>query len=150
MPTLDAPPAMPLPSANSMVDTMNGFCLPKTFASCPKRSCGTELATTKELAFQMCFSAPPISAVIVGRAVMMIATSSPEMKDMMHNATTACCQSTSQRKFPVWFVFVSLQVPQNCVNFSLSAICHDQTLIVDVPQRVSKTSLVLRAGQSSM
>jgi hypothetical protein len=66
---------------------MKGSLRPNTFANCPNRGCGTDEATTNELAIQTYFSAPPISAVTVGNAVMIIATSRAEIKDKIHNAT---------------------------------------------------------------
>jgi hypothetical protein len=56
------------------------------FDSCPNRGWGTEDARTNEFAIQTyCFS-PPTSLMIVGSAVVMMATSRAEMKDSRQRA----------------------------------------------------------------
>jgi hypothetical protein len=87
IPTLDAPPTTPLPTANSTVDPINGNRQPKTLASWPNGGCGTDEATTNDLATHTYLCAPPISAVMEGKAVMIIAISRLKTKDKIHSAT---------------------------------------------------------------
>lgn len=56
-------------------------------ASCPVRGCRTDEAMTNEFAIQTYWDAPPMSAVIDGRAVVMIATSRAEMNARRQRAT---------------------------------------------------------------
>ena len=81
-----APAAIPLPKVNSMMARSMGFRRPKILEIWAKSGCGTVEAMTKELAIHTYCSCPPISRVIVGRAVTTMVASSPEMNETRQRA----------------------------------------------------------------